>query len=87
MLGSDALRHDRMTAMGTMPRRFADEVVSDEMAAVLRAKSPAERLAIGFGMWRFARQLIERSARAQHPEWTESQLQQHVAQRMSHGAG
>ena len=73
--------------METMSRRFADEILSDEMAAVLRSKSPAQRLAIAFGMWRFARQLIERSSRAEHPDWTEAELGQHVARRMAHGAG
>jgi hypothetical protein len=72
--------------METPPRRFTDEVLSDEMAAILRSKTPAERLAIVFGMWRFARDLIERTSRAQHPEWTEEELRQHVARRMSHGA-
>ena len=72
--------------METIPRRFTDEILSDEMAAILRAKSPAERMAIGFGMWRFARKMIERTSRAQHPEWTEAELRQHVAWRMSHGA-
>jgi Rv0078B-related antitoxin len=68
------------------PRRFTDEILSDEMAAILRAKTGAERLEIAFGMWRFARQMIEATARAEHPEWTERELQQHVAWRMSHGA-
>jgi Rv0078B-related antitoxin len=76
-----------MAAMEAIPRRFTDEILSDEMAAVLRSKTSAERLAIAFGMWRFARQLIERSSRAQHPEWTDAELGQHVARRMSHGAG
>jgi hypothetical protein len=75
-----------MMPMNATPRRFTDEVLSDDMAAVLRGKSPDQRLAIGFGMWRFARQLIERTSRAQHPEWTEAELERHVAQRMSHGA-
>lgn len=70
----------------TTQRRFTDEILSDEMAAVLRAKTPAERLAIAFGMWRFARQLIERTARTQHPEWNDADVQSQVSRRMSHGA-
>lgn len=72
--------------MNPVQRIFADELLSDDMAAVLRSKSPAERLAISFRMWRFARDLIERTARAEHPEWSEPELQRHVAGRMSHGA-
>lgn len=72
--------------MSAAQRRFTDEVLSDEMAAILRAKSPAERLAIANGMWRSARQLIEHTARAKHPEWSDAELRAHVAHRMSHGA-
>jgi hypothetical protein len=65
---------------------YVDEVVSDEMAVILRNKTPAERLKIAFGMWKFARELIARRARAEHPEWSEAELDRHVAHRMSHGA-
>jgi hypothetical protein len=67
-------------------RTFTDEVLSDEMAEILRAKTPAERLAIAFDMWSFAQQLIRRTARFQHPEWTDKELDRHVASRMSNGA-
>ena len=68
------------------PRRFTDEVLSDEMAAILRAKSPSERLRIAFGMYRSARRLIELNARRANPEWFEVELCRHVARRMSHGS-
>ena len=68
------------------PRRFADEVLSDDMAAILRAKTPAERLAMAFEMWRFAGELIERTARRRRPEWTDAEMRAHVVRRMSHGA-
>jgi hypothetical protein len=71
--------------MPAAPRRFTDEIISDEMAAVLRAKTPAERFRIACGMWDFARQLIERSSRRKHPEWTDADLKAHVIRRMSHG--
>jgi Rv0078B-related antitoxin len=67
-------------------RTFTDEVLSDEMAAILRVKTPAERLQIAFGMWSFAQKLIRRTAHAEHPEWTDAELERHVAHRMSHGA-
>ncbi len=68
------------------PRRFTDEVLSDEMAAILRDKTPVERLRIAFGMHRFARRLIELNSRRDHPDWSEAELVRHVAQRMSHGS-
>ena len=62
------------------------EMVDDAMAAILRQKTEAERLAIGFGMWRSARRLIEANVRSDHPEWSDDQVLRQVARRMSHGA-
>jgi hypothetical protein len=72
--------------MSAPKRKFTDEILSDEMAAILRTKTAAERLQIAFDMWDFAQHLIRRSAQAQHPEWTQAELEHHVARRMSHGA-
>ncbi len=62
------------------------EVVDDQMAEVLRAKTAAERLAVAHGMWSHASKLIHRIVKAEHPEWTDEQIKIQVAQRMSHGA-
>lgn len=62
------------------------EVLDDAMAEVLKRKTPAERLAIGFGLWRSARTLLRGQLSALHPEWTAAQLDREVARRLSHGA-
>jgi len=62
------------------------EVVEDAMADVLRRKTPAERISIGFGLWLAAHDLLTSHLRQTHPEWSEAQLQHEVARRMSHGA-
>jgi hypothetical protein len=62
------------------------EVMDDLMAEVLRQKTPAERLAISHGMWRFARELLRSALRAQHPDWSEEQVHRETARRLSHGA-
>jgi hypothetical protein len=67
-------------------RTFTDEILSDQMAHILRAKTPAERLAIALSSWTFIRDLVRRTAAHQHPEWSEAELERHVAMRMSHGA-
>lgn len=67
-------------------RTFTDEVLDDRTAAILRAKTPAERLAIAFGLWRFARQLILANIEHQHPDWVPERVRLEVARRMSHGA-
>jgi Rv0078B-related antitoxin len=62
------------------------EMMDDAMAEVLRAKSPAERLAIANGMWRSASRMIEAILRAEQPDWTDDEIRREVARRMSHGA-
>lgn len=63
------------------------EVVDDEMARVLSAKTGAERLAIGFGMFRAARRMLTSQLQTEHPEWSERQVEAEVARRLSHGSG
>ncbi len=61
------------------------ESLDSAMVEVLRRKTGQERLKIGFGMWRFARQIISAGIRDQHPDWTEEQVAVAVSQRMSSG--
>jgi hypothetical protein len=60
------------------------EIVEDEMAAVFRAKTPAERLRVAFGMWSSTRNMLERLLRSQHPDWDDRTVKAEVAKRMSH---
>lgn len=62
------------------------EMLEDGMVPVLRAKTPAERLAIAHGMWRFARDTISAVLHKQYPDWTDPQIQKELARRISHGA-
>jgi hypothetical protein len=62
------------------------EMMDDCMVPILQAKTPAERLAIAHGMWRFARDTISAVLRKQHPDWTDRQTQTELARRISHGA-
>ena len=43
------------------------EMMDDYIVPILQAKTPAERLAICFGMWRHARMLVEAGVRHSHP--------------------
>jgi hypothetical protein len=61
------------------------EIIDPSMARVLIAKSPAERLAIGHGMWRSAREMLRRLLRAEHPEWSRGQVEAEAARRLAHG--
>ncbi len=61
------------------------EIVDRDMAKVLAAKTEAERLQIGWGMWRSAVRMMTRILRAENPTWTDQEVQCEVARRMSHG--
>ena len=62
------------------------EVLDDAMAEVLRRKTPAERLAIGFGLWRSARRMLRGQLASLHPDWDAERLEREVVRRLSHGA-
>ena len=62
------------------------EVVDDVMAEVLRRKTPAERIQIGFKLWTAARNMLMTQLKNTHPEWDAAKLEQEVARRLSHGA-
>jgi len=62
------------------------EIVDDVMADILRRKTPAERIRIGFGLWTSACTMLSSHLRREHPEWSEEKLQREIARRMSHGA-
>ena len=62
------------------------EVVDDKMAEVLRSKTPAERMRIGFNLWTSARNMLMAHLKNTHPEWNEDRLNREVAGRLSHGS-
>jgi len=62
------------------------EVLDDTMTEILRAKTPAQRIAIGFGLWKSARMMLEAQLAARHPDWNRQQVGREVARRLSHGA-
>jgi len=72
---------------GMTSRTRFDDRIDPVMAEVLKRKSPAERLAIAGGMWRSARRLTAASLRSRHPDWSDTQIAQETAKRLSHGSG
>ena len=62
------------------------EVMSWETAAMLRAKTPAERIEALRGMWRFGRALTEAGVRRQHTDWDDRQVAAEVARRVARGS-
>lgn len=62
------------------------EVIDDEMAAALREKTGAERLAIASRMFSSARRMLINHLRSRHPDWDPRQIELEAARRLSHGA-
>jgi hypothetical protein len=65
--------------------RIDFEMLDDQMADVLRHKTPAERLRIAAGMWRSARVIVRGAILTAHPDWSAEQVNREIARRMSHG--
>ena len=63
------------------------ETIDDDMVAVLRAMSGAQRLGVASGMFAAARRMLTSHLRAEHPEWSEPRIVQETARRLSLGAG
>ena len=61
------------------------EIVDEEVARILRAKTGAERLRIAFGMYAAARRMLISTLESEHPDWSEDQVRREVGRRLSHG--
>lgn len=61
------------------------EVIDDDMARIIRAKTGAQRLRIASGMYASARQMLMSHLRAEHADWDEQRIQEEAARRLSHG--
>lgn len=62
------------------------EVVDEAVAAVLRRKTPAERIAMVSQGWTVAVQWVRAAVWSQHPGWDEARVAAEVRRRMSRGA-
>ncbi len=62
------------------------EVVDDQMAAVLRQKTGAERLQIANGLFVSMRRILISLLGHDHPDWNEQRLQREVSRRISRGS-
>ena len=63
-------------------RPMVVEIIEEELVLSLRRKTPAQRLAISFDMWRFARDQLLRLLRSPHPDWNDTQLKAEFRRRM-----
>ncbi len=61
------------------------EVISEEMAVVLRRKTGAQRLEIASRMFGSARRMLLSHLRSIHPDWDQVEIEKEAARRLSHG--
>jgi len=61
---------------------YEREVVDEQLAAILRTKTAAERIAMASDANDTARLTSAAGIRYCHPDWSAAQLQQEVARRM-----
>ena len=61
------------------------DVIDDDLAAVMRTKSPAEKVAMVDAANRTARLLAAAGVRYFHPDWTEEQVRAEVIRRVTGG--
>lgn len=60
------------------------DVVDDDLAVILRQKSPAERIQMAADANDTVRLLAAAGIRFVHPKWSDERVQQEVARRMLH---
>jgi hypothetical protein len=63
------------------------EILDPAMVEVLRGKTPAERVAMVFDANRTMRLMLSAHLHWQHPDWSEAQVGEEIARRMSRGSG
>jgi hypothetical protein len=61
------------------------EVIDDQLAEVLRRRTPADRVEMISAANRTARILAAAGVRFQHPDWSEEQVQAEVRRRVCGG--
>lgn len=68
-----------------MLRQPIIEIIDDDMAAVWRKLTPAQKMRTVDAMFRSARTMITCAVREAHPEWEEQRVAREVSRRISHG--
>jgi hypothetical protein len=66
------------------PKRY--EIMDDQMAEIMRSKTPGQRLAIVNSMWRMGRGLIQSMLRHDHPDWSDEEIGRETSRRLLRGA-
>lgn len=71
--------------MNNPPLNLRIERLDPAIVAILRKKTPAERLAMAFASHRMVKLRLAGHFRTLHPEWTDEQVQDAIARRLLRG--
>ncbi len=63
------------------------ESIDDAMVPILRSMTGVERLAVANRMFLAARRMLTGHLSAEHPDWSEEQVQAEVSRRIALGPG
>jgi hypothetical protein len=59
----------------------AIEEFDEQMIALLRQKTPAQKLASAHAMWRYARRRVTAMIQQEHPDWDNAHIKQEIRRR------
>ena len=71
--------------MGRVPLQSQIEVVDEAVAAILRTKTPAERVAMTCDAHRTAKLMLTAQVQRMFPDWAESKMRDEVHRRLMYG--
>lgn len=62
------------------------EKLDDKMVKILKNKSGLQRLEIAFGLWKFARNSLEKYLRSKNPKWSKKKINKEILRRFLSGS-
>jgi len=62
------------------------EVLDEDIVKILKIKSPADRIKIGFALWTSSFNMLRSHLKTSHPDWSKEKIDSEVARRFSRGA-
>ena len=71
--------------MASVPLPSQIEVVDEATAAILRTKTPAERVAMTCDAHRTAKLMLTAQVHRMHPDWDELKVREEVCRRLMYG--
>lgn len=75
------------SATGTVTLRpIVIEMIDDDMVAIMRSKTIAQKMAILNDAHRTARKLVRCGVQMQHADWSVEQVEAEVSRRLIHGS-